>query len=399
MILVVTNGASRLQGGMFDSVRHLWRATAERGYMAEVMAVADEFSEKDAPAYAPNQVSTFPSVGPRRLYWSPALHRNLQEAAREVDLISCHGMWSYPAWAAWSAARRSRVPLILHPEGMLEPYALAISSGRKQVARWLFQDKALREAACLRAISWGEARNFRVYGYKGPIALIANGLHAEGFAGLPPREALGERFPVLKGRKVLLFLSRVHPKKGLVPLLDAWKRLKRVRESGNWILMIAGPDENNHEAELRKIVADARMNADVLFAGPLYGEEKKMAYAGADAFVLPSYSETLGLVVMEAAVCGLPVVLTKECNFSEVVKAGGALEARPEAKSLARALETLLGMGDVERRLMGGRGEHLIRSRYTWTRAGQRMAEVCQWLAGGGPPPPWVDVDGSKYSR
>jgi len=358
------------------------------------MAVADEFSEEDAAAYAPSLVHTFSSMWPKRLYWSPALSRSLQEAAREVGLISCHGMWSYPAWAAWSAAHRSRVPLIIHPEGMLEPYALAISSGRKRVARWLFQDTALREAACLRAISWGEARNFRVYGYKGPIALVANGLHAEEFEDLPPRESLEERFPMLQGKRVLLFLSRVHPKKGLVPLLEAWKRLKRVRESGGWILMIAGPNENNHEAELRKIVTDAKMDADVLFAGPLYGEEKKMAYARADAFVLPSFSETLGLVVMEAAVCKLPVVLTKECNFPEIVKAGGALEARPEAKSLARALETLLGMGDVERRLMGGRGEHLIRSRYTWTRAGQRMAEVCQWLAGGGGPPSWVEIDG-----
>lgn len=382
---------------MFDSVRHLWRATGRHGIAAHLLAVRDVFSQKDAAAFAPTGVETFRSRGPQRLYWSPALKRAAMDAAKGSHLVSCHGLWSYPAWVAARSASRAGIPMVIHPEGMLEPHALAISAGRKKLAKWLFQDRAIRDAACLRAISAGEARNFRVYGYKGPIALVANGLDFDAFTELPSRDRLAELHPQVAGRRVLLFLSRVHPKKGLVPLLAAWKRMKSIRKAGDWLLVIAGPDENGHEAELRRIVADAKMEQDVHFSGPLYGDEKLMAYAGADAFVLPSYSETLGLVVMEAAACGLPVVLTRECNFPEIVRAGGALDARPEAKSLARALETIISMPDAERQLMGTRGQSLIRTQYTWTRAGQRMAEVCQWLAGGGDPPRWVDTDGSRF--
>jgi len=382
---------------MFDSVRLLWRATARNGVSAQVLAVADEYSEQDVEEFAPNPVQTFPPLGPRRFYWSPALGRAAATAAGKSDIVSCHGLWSYPAWAAWRAARRAGVPMIIHPEGMLEPRALAISARRKQFIRKLFQDAALRECACLRAISRGEARNFRHFGYQGPIALVSNGLEYSAFERLPSREEFAANFPQTDGRRVLLFLSRVHPKKGLVPLLKAWKRLKRVRSSGDWLLVIAGPDESGHEAQLRKIAAEANLQKDVLFTGPLYAEQKLAAYAAADAFVLPSYSETLGLVVMEAAACGLPVVLTKECNFPEIVRAGGAIDARPEPKSLARALEILLSMGDEERRLMGIRGQTLIRTQYTWKKAGQRMADVCNWLAGDGDPPIWVDTDGSIF--
>jgi poly(glycerol-phosphate) alpha-glucosyltransferase len=274
---------------------------------------------------------------------------------------------------------------------MLEPWALQNSGRKKQLAAWLFENRNLRSASCLHALCAAEAANFREYGLGNPVAVIPNGVDLEEFSAVPPYEAIETEHPHLKGKKRMLFLSRIHPKKGLPHLLTAWKRL--AREFGDWTLLIAGNDQLGHEQEMRSLAIDLGLGNAVIFMGPLYGDAKKRAVAGSDAFVLPSFSEGFSMAVLEAAASGLPVVLTPQCNFPELATAGGAILVQPEVPSCENGLRQMLSLSDAQRERMGLCGRELIQESYTWPDIAARMAAVYAWLLGRGPMPDCVRLN------
>ena len=208
---------------------------------------------------------------------------------------------------------------------------------KKRVAAWLFENRNLSQAACLHALCEAEARSYRDFGLRNPICIIPNGVDVPevGQKGPEARRQPWEDF-VKPGRKRLLFLSRIHPKKGLVNLLRAWKGISPL--FNDWCLMVAGPDEVGHEAQLRSLCASLGIDDSVYFIGQAYGEDKRALLAAADAFVLPSFSEGISMAVLEAAGAALPVVLTHQCNFPQLAKAGGAIKLS-EASGISAGLE------------------------------------------------------------
>jgi poly(glycerol-phosphate) alpha-glucosyltransferase len=198
-------------------------------------------------------------------------------------------------------------------------------------------------------------------------------------------------YPRLKGKRRMLFLSRIHPKKGLAHLFKAWQQL--ASEFNEWILLVAGNDQLGHEQEMRSLAIGLGLGNAVVFLGPLYGEAKKKMMAGSDAFVLPSFSEGFSMAVLEAAACGLPVMLTPQCNFPELAAAGGAVEVQPEAASCEVGLRQMFSFSNAERKRMGARGQKLIRRDYTWPAIAARMAAVYAWLLRQGPKPDCVSLN------
>ena len=154
--------------------------------------------------------------------------------------------------------------------------------------------------------------------------------------------------------------------------------------------MVAGPDELGHEAEMKKLCKELELEKTVCFTGPLHGEEKRAALGGSELFVLPSFSEGFSMAILEAAAAGLPVLMTPQCNFPELVKAGAALEVAPDAEGCAAGLRQLLDASEADRRAMGRRGSDLVARDYTWSRVAEQMLAVYQWVLGDGGKPECV---------
>ena len=292
-------------------------------------------------------------------------------------------MWSDRVAA--KAARALDKPHVVSPHGMLEPWAMANSALKKRVMWRAFQGRALHEARCLHALCEAELTAMRDLGLTNPIAVVPNGVNLSDFADLPAPAAFDDAFPSARDRRVLLFMARLHPKKGLVPLLQAWKSVAPA--FADWLLVIAGPDEGGHRAQLEQIVADAGLENAVLFTGMLDGALKRAALARAQTFVLPSHSEGFSIAILEAMAARLPVLLTPGCHFPDAVDAGAALEAQPQVEALGEALRQLLAQSEDERAQMGARGYELVARKYTWERVATNWKRLYLWCAREGEAP------------
>jgi poly(glycerol-phosphate) alpha-glucosyltransferase len=275
---------------------------------------------------------------------------------------------------------------------MLDAWALKKSGWRKKIAGWLYENGNLRSAACIHALCESEYQNIRAYGLKNPVCVIPNGVN---LPELPARQGVAPWDSHIRAYKnVMLFLGRIHPKKGLEKLIRAWSVLKRgkVKESELWHLVIAGWSQGGHEQKLKQLVHELNLSADVSFTGPLYHTAKDTALRAAKAFILPSFSEGLPMAVLEAWAHGLPVIMTSQCNLPEGFEAGAALYVRPEAASIAEGLKSFLGLSEGTREQMGRSGFELVRSRFSWPKIAAQMVDVYEWVLGQGDKPGCVKL-------
>lgn len=304
-----------------------------------------------------------------------AFRRTLSQALSErpASLLHDHGIWLPTNHVASTVARRLGVRRVVSPRGMLDRWALAWHGRRKRIAWRLYQHRDLERADVIHATSDAEALGFREVGLVQPIAVIPNGVEAQ-----PPTSSGGRVGPP----RVALFLSRLHPKKGLPDLVAAWAM---VRPAG-WELWIAGPDEDGHEATVRALVRAAGLDAVVRFLGPLMGAHKAEALAHAAFVVLPTHGENFGLVVAEALAAGVPVLTTKAAPWSELVAAQAGWWVDVGAEALAAALTEACAAPPAVLEAMGVRGRALVAARFAWPGIARRMASVYRWLAGEGAP-------------
>lgn len=373
----VTQSVSRLAGGLFESVRHLSQSVQDAtGADLTVLGLEDERAGHDVPCWAPLRVRTQAVIGPGRFGYAPGLSRALKE--NHPVLVHLHGLWKYPAVAVWRWARRTRRPYIVSPHGMLEPWALTQSLLAKRLAAMLYQRACLRAATCLRATSNMEADGIRRGGYSNRIALVPNGVEVP--ERLPARAARSRR------NRRLLFLSRIHPKKGLLNLVKAW----HAAGPSDWELVIAGPDEGGHLAEVKAAAQARGLGQRVIFCGEVWGRDKVKLYCESDLFVLPSLSENFGLVVPEALSCELPVITTQATPWQELERHQCGWWIGTGVAPLAQALKTACALPDAALYEMGRRGRELVAAKYTWGPIGIQMAQVYEWMLGLGERPECV---------
>jgi poly(glycerol-phosphate) alpha-glucosyltransferase len=385
-VVHVTSWLSRQGGGIPPVIWALAHAMGRCGFNASVLGLNDQWVAED---FVPDgfQLAAADVLGPKFFGYSPALKRHMEARLVNGGIVHSHGLWMYPGFAARRQAVGHTCPLVVSPHGMLEPWALNNARWKKQLVARLFENSNLRGAHCLHALCMAEAENFRRYGLKNPIAVIPNGVNADEFQ-LRPEAGTPAEFAGVNGRRCVLFLSRLHPKKGLDNLLRAWARL--VDDFGDWCLLIAGGGQPSYEQELKKAVVDRGLGQSVLFLGPLYGAAKHQALGLASLFVLPSFSEGFSMAILEAAATGVPIVLTPECNFPELAGAGAGIEVAPEVSAIENGMRQLLELDDPGRRKMGRLGLELVRKAYTWPVIGEQMCQVYEWLLGTAPKPACV---------
>lgn len=305
---------------------------------------------------------------------SLGVRRELQRLGRPERplLIHTHGVW-HPAshWAA-RAARVWRVPLIIQPRGMLEPWALEQKALKKRLALALFQRRDLESARAFVATSEMECDGLRRFGLRQPVAVIPNGVDFEGTGAA--ESGVGQ---APGPGRIALFLSRVHPKKGVLELVRAWGQ---VAPSG-WRLRIAGPDEAGHWEEVSRLVRRLGLEQSIAYLGPVEGENKAALYREADLFVLPTFSENFGLVVAEALSHGVPVITTRGAPWADLETCGCGWWIEVGVDPLADALRAATALADAERAAMGERGREYVR-RFDWDRIAKETLALYRWVLG-----------------
>lgn len=193
----------------------------------------------------------------------------------------------------------------------------------------------------------------------------------------------------------MLFLGRIHRKKGLANLIEAWSSLEPSSAGirSQWALVLAGWSQNGHEEELKRMVAEKALTRDLIFLGPVFDDKKKACLQNADAFILPSVSEGLPVSVLEAWSYSLPVIMTAECNIPQGFAGGAAVQIRPEVDSIAEGLKSFFSLPTADQRAMGLRGRSLVETRFSWPRIAGEMIDVYKWVLGQGPRPDCVRLD------
>jgi len=390
---ILTGSLSPAAGGLFHSVRIPAQALASGGTKVTVYGSWDEQTEEARPAWRDLQVECFRSLGPARLGYSPAMSRRVLD--KPHDVLHTHGIWFFPSYVSNAWRKRFHRPTIISPRGMLDPWALRKSAIKKRILRRLYEDDNLAGASALHALNDAEAAAFRAFGLRNPIAVIPNGVDLPDTAAPRPLPD----FMANDRRKVLLFLARIHPKKGLVELIEAWRSVVTVAPAigETWRLVIAGWDDGGHVATLDGLVRAHALERHVALVGPLYGESKAAALAHASAYILPSYSEGMPMSVLEAWSWRLPVFMTPACNLPEGYSRGAAFEIAAERDAMASVLHAAL---DDQPLLAaaGAAGRALVAERYTWDRIVADMRLLYDWVVGGGTAPDFVVADDAGRS-
>jgi glycosyltransferase involved in cell wall biosynthesis len=374
--------------------------------------------------------------------WCPECRRVLREEAVKADVVHNHGLWMWPNAYAREAAVAAGKPLIISPRGMLEAWSLGRSKLRKAVVWRLFERKNLQAAAMFHATAASEARSIEevmngvsvgrcfseaVEGggrkgrgeqktetlvtetppYRKPVVVAPNGVDLPDLARRPGREVLETRFPELKNRRWIVFMSRLHPKKGVDVLLHAWARQKEVAgtealrdgpKSTEWrvkssqtetplyrnieaphrgaVLVLAGSDLIGYRKDIERMIKELGLEDSVVITGEVSGEAKDCLLGNAEVFVLPSYSENFGIVVAEAMAWGCPVIASTGTPWKELADVGAGWWVEPEEDALAKALAEALGTRQEELEAMGAKGRALVEQRYGWAAPARSLVEA-----------------------
>ncbi|MCB9721657.1 MAG: glycosyltransferase [Candidatus Omnitrophica bacterium] len=380
MRVATLSGLSHESGGLYYSVSSLCKAVLKQNAGISVFGPLNACDHDALSIWNPVPVFAYRTYGPLRS--SNKLRHLLRK--QDPDLIHQHGIWLDDQWAALQWQKRTKRPVVISPRGMLDPWAVRNSAWKKKLAGTLFANESLQKANCIHALCESEAESIRAYGLNNPIAIIPNGVE------LPELDRSAIKAKRKKGKRTLLFLGRIHPKKGLSELFTAWSRIQAQKPGAltEWELIIAGWDDGGHLEGLKKLAAELGLSNGccIQFAGPKFGDEKDNLLKEGDAFILPSFSEGLPMSVLEAWSYGLPVLMTEHCNLPIGFKFEAAIRIEPSSASIGQGLEQLFTMTDEQLVAMGSNGRKLVESQFQWDKIAQKMISAYAWCLGGNRP-------------
>ncbi|RQS48327.1 glycosyltransferase [Burkholderia sp. Bp8986] len=389
-VAVVTSSVSRNAGGLFDAVRGLVLQLPDAGISPHVFGLEDNHTLEDRAEWGAIPLTTSKPLGPKSIGFAPAMRQALLSSGAE--LVHTHGIWMHPSADVVAWRRRYGKPYLISPHGMLDRWILNRSKIKKWIALTGYERAHLRGAACFHALSLEEARGIRAAGFEQPIAIIPNGVH------MPQTEVRTKPSwwsDNLEGKRLLLYFGRLHPKKGLDNLLLAWKAtFQDGTLDPRLVLIVGGWGDQAYIDHLHQIVEARGADYQVRFIGPQFGGAKQQTYAACHGLILPSFSEGLPMVPLEAWSLGVPCALTDACNLPEGFDAGAAFRIGADVDKIKQFL-VKFGAAD-ERTLseIGELGRMMVAERFIWRSIAERMAAVYRWLLAEGERPEWV-VDGA----
>jgi glycosyltransferase involved in cell wall biosynthesis len=369
-LLHVVASIAPAAGGTTEAIRKL----AQGGVSPVELVCLDD------PAESYVQGLGFPvhALGPPRggYRFTPRLAPWLEQNLRRFDGVVIHGLWQ---WHSYGTHRviAGRVPYVVFPHGMLDPYfkrAFPGKHAKKQLYWWLRERRVLRQAqaVCFTTAIERDAAVDTFWPASWKPAIVTLGIAKPTGDRRLQRDQFLNHFPALRGRRLLLFLSRIHRKKGCDLLLDALAKLQEKVD-----LVIAGPDEESLRPQLEAQAARLGLSDRVHFVGMLEGDLKWGALYAAEAFVLPSHQENFGVAVVEALAAELPVLISNKVNIWPEIAADGAGIVNPDtAEGAYQSMQTLLSMTAEQRTQMIANGLACFRKRYEMKAAARSLAEL-----------------------
>lgn len=313
--------------------------------------------------------------------YSKQLKLNLQTS--NVDLFHGHGLWQLPVHQMSEIAIETGVPYIITIRGMLEPWSLSQGKIKKKIALQLFQKKDLENASCIHVTAKMELESIRNLGFRNPIAVIPNGININEFPVRVPKK--------LDTPKKILFLSRIHKKKGIENLIDSWILLKpEIRK--NWIIDIVGNGDEKYINFLREKIISENLGSQIKIKKPVFGKNKALLYNEASLFVLPTYSENFGIVIAEALASFTPVITTKGAPWKDLEneKCGWWIDIGVEP--LRASLEKAMQISSKDLIEMGKNGRKLIEKKYSMESVAKKMILLYDWVLTKNQKPDFIEV-------
>jgi glycosyltransferase involved in cell wall biosynthesis len=380
-ILHVIPSLAARDGGPPTAVIQMCRELLRRNEDTEIYTTnADGSGCLDVRLRRPTEVegvtvTYFPINGSHYYKCSSALALALKTNVSKFDAVDINSLYQFPSTAAAHYCRKQGVPYLVRPHGTLDPYLYRRHSLRKRLYELLIERRNLAAAAAVHFTTAEEMRLAKLSGlcFHGTVAPLGVEFEREPAV---PWNAADTIWPQLRGKKLLLFLSRVNFKKGLDILARAFGEIHRTRQDTH--LVIAGPDTDGYATKVRGWLAEEGALEAATFTGMVLGERKGALLKRADLFVLPSYTENFGIAVVEAMVAGLPLVISNRVNiWREIVAADAGLVVKPDAQEVARAVMTLFENPSFAKD-MGVRGRCLAHEKFSWQAAGDRLVRLYQ---------------------
>ena len=291
----------------------------------------------------------------------------------KFHLIQIQSMWDWPYHKVMVEARKLGIPYIVTPRGMLEPWSLSQKKWKKKLAWWLYQRNDVQKSVCVFTTAKMEAEHVTNLGITTCKAVIPNGIETESY---PCKTSVD----VVK--KQVLFLSRVHVKKGIEVLFEVWKQIHPDYE--DWQLLVIGNGEAEYIHSLENRVECLGLKESIKILPPVFGNDKIQIYQESALFCLPSYSENFGMAIAEAMSCGTPVITTTNCpwNILNDTKTGWCIDLNVD--NLERALREALSMNPTELYDMGQKASKLIYENFDYRNVTRKTLKLYEWLLNGG---------------
>lgn len=296
----------------------------------------------------------------------------------DYDLYHTNGLWMYCNHITASVARKKDKPYIITPHGMLYPQALARSAWKKKLMMHLCFDKDIRAANCIHATCMQEMKYYRDLGYKNPVAVIAN--------PMPLPKYIDDIKPE-RSKKRIGFLGRLHPRKNVKGLIEAWASLGKATKNAE--LYIMGKGDETYEAYLKELVTTLGLT-NVIFAGFVNGREKFEKLATLTALFVPSDFENFGMIITEALIVKTPVMASLGTPWEELNTRRCGWWVNNDIHTLSQTMEEVFSLSDEELLAMGERGKQLVLEKYSSIQVATQMKHLYEWILNGGQKPDFV---------
>jgi glycosyltransferase involved in cell wall biosynthesis len=377
-VLHVISGISPVAGGTATALVALARAQKRAGLDVGVFSTYLDAPDDTRIALEADGIAVT-EIGPakRPLHRHPDIVPRLRQTLPTYDIVHIHALWEEVQHQAARVARELGKPYVITPHGMLDPWSLRQSKWKKRLYLMLRMRSNLNRASAIHYTSEIERDLAAPLGLKSPTIVEPNGVDLAEFDDLPPRGTFRAKYPMLGERPIVLFLSRIHPKKGLDLLVTAFRRAA----PPDAFLVVVGPDSDGYGGVIRAMAKVAGVAERVIFTGMLRGRDRVEAFVDADLFVLPSHQENCGIAVVEALASGCPVIISDQVNIHREISASGVGAVVPtDIDALADELGRWMSDENL-RRAAGARGPAFVRARYDWNVIARHWAEHYARLA------------------
>ena len=376
-ILRIVRTVDPASGGPIEAIKQISPHLSKLGHTTSVVTL-DNPSEK----YFNDLPFEVIALGPVRNFYGykRGLPKKLLSIAQSFDVVIVHGIWQYHSFAAWRAFSSSCIDYFVYTHGMLDPW-FKRRYPLKHFKKWLywpFADyKLLRDAKGVLFTTNQERLSARdsFWLYKANEFVVGYGTSSPPRTDVYYRDKFFESFPELSSKRIILFLSRIHPKKGVDLLLHAFASV--CKDYPDLHLVIAGPDQVGMKSELVSLSQALCVKDRISWPGMLTGDLKWGAYHASDLFCLPSHQENFGIVVAEALACRLPVSISTAVNISDdIIEKSAGLVHNDDIISTTNALSSWLAMSDTQRDQMRNNARALFLDRFDFSSVAQKLIPV-----------------------